>query len=137
MTQQQREQVRECVFLAEQTQSRVHDMVSLSNKTSLDVGRARQQQTQIQNDAKTMMKQHNRLMETLTPEQKMQMKNQMREMEHTQSQFNARLQKMDEELSQPNPNRQQIAQQAKEMEQTMNRWENQYKGMETDMEGGT
>ncbi len=76
-------------------------------------------------------------METMTPEQKFQMRNRMREMEETQNQFNARLQEMDKELSQPNPNRQQIAREAKEMAQMMNRWENQYKAMEADMGGGT
>ena len=60
----------------------------------MDAGRARQQQSRIQNEVKTMMQQHNRLMETLTPEQKTQMRNRVQEIEQTQTQVNARMQKM-------------------------------------------
>ena len=73
-------------------------------------------------------------MENLPPEQESQMRNRVREMEQTQ--VNAWLQKMNEELNQPPPCRQQIARQAKEIEQMMNRLEDQYQGMETAMGGG-
>ena len=55
MNLQQREQVRDCVCLPEQTQSPVPDIVSLSNKTSMDMGWPRQQQSRLQNEFKTMM----------------------------------------------------------------------------------
>ena len=55
MNLQQREQVRDCVRLPEQTQSPVPDIVSLSNKTSMDMGWPRQQQSRLQNEFKTMM----------------------------------------------------------------------------------
>jgi hypothetical protein len=133
-TRQQRDQIHSCNKLADGIQKQARKMAQASgNQFSADeIG---QQQNQIQNQVRTMEKEHEQLVNGLNSTQNQAWREQIHSMNQYSQQLNLQLQQMDTELKSANPDSKQIKERAKEMEKIMNNWRKEYNTISAQADG--
>ncbi len=124
-TKQQRDQIRTCSEQADGIRKQVRKMAQTSEK-KFNADEARQQRDQIKNQIRAMEQEHERLMNALDAGQQQAWQEQIQNMNRLRQEVRSQFQRMDSELSPPNPDAVRVAERAREMEQTMKDWNKQY-----------
>ncbi len=113
------------------TQSRnmAKEMRKNAQGNGFNSAKARQQHLQLQQQVQTMQQEHARLMQGMTGEQASAVRTRTEEMNRIQERLNTRLQSMQNELQNQNPDRKRVAEHARAMENDMVRWQEQHRNM--------
>jgi len=125
-TQQQRDQIRSCDKMADGIRKQAKEMAQASKK-GFTSDEASRQRNQIQEQVRSMEKEHNQLMNSLDGVQNQAWQEQIKNMNEFRQQLNLQLQKMDAQLNSASPDSRRIAESANQMERIMNNWRKEYK----------
>jgi DNA repair exonuclease SbcCD ATPase subunit len=131
-TDQQRDQYRTCTQSADRVRTQACDMAQAA-KGGVNNEKFRQQHAQLRSEVQTMQQEHDRFMQGLSEEQRAALHDRIRKMDRVRDRVNTRLQEMDQELSQANPDTKRVARRAREVEKATNEWQKQYRNLGTDM----
>jgi chromosome segregation ATPase len=132
---QQRTQLQTCNHAAKQLRTQVRSMARTWERSGVNADNARQQMTQLQDQAKSMEQEHARLVESLSDVQKTAAQDRLHDMDQLRDRLQTHLRDMDGELNQSSPSGSKLSQSATAVEQTMKQWEEQYRKMQKEMKG--
>ncbi len=132
-TAQQRDQLRACDQSADQIRQRARDLARTAQRSGSQAEPMRAQATQLRQQFRSMQEEHNRLMQSLRPEQKTAWQERIRKMEQIREQAEAQLSSIEGELAHTYPDGRRIAERAREMERLMKAWQEQYREMNEQM----
>ncbi|HVC00140.1 MAG TPA: hypothetical protein VNJ12_12520, partial [Candidatus Dormibacteraeota bacterium] len=128
-TGQQRDQFRTATQTMDQVRTQARDMTRLGTGQGFNADRARQTRDRLQEQVQSMQKQQEQLMQRLDEQQRTAIRQRTRDMEQIQQRLTGRLQEMNGELSQANPNGEKVRTLARNIERETNRWQEQYRAM--------
>lgn len=123
----QRDQVRACDQFANQIRQRAHELARTAQRSGWQVEPMRALVTQLRQQFRSMQEEHNRLMQSLKPEQNIAWQERIRKMEQIREQAEAQLSSIEGELANTYPDGRCIAERAREMERLMKEWQEQYR----------
>lgn len=129
----QRDQLRTCTQDADRLRTQARDMDRLAKSGVFHAGEARPLRDRMRDQLRTIEQNHEQLMNGLSEEQSTALRNRIDEMNRIRQRVNSRLGEMDQELNKENPDAKQIREQARQIDREMNRWNSQYRSMQTEM----
>ena len=143
MTQQQRQLiratgpqsqgVRACTGAATQIRTRARALAGAAAQGNGDPGRNRATAAQIGDQVQTMLRQHDRLMEGLSPQQQFWLEDQKRDLARQRDRIQERLRELSAAVQDARPDPKRISDRAGGLAAEMERWERQYRQMGADM----
>lgn len=132
VTKQQQDQLQACTTSADRLRDRVRDMAKLAGG-GFRMEEGLRLRDQLRDQLRTMDREHERLMQGLSQDQRMIWREQIRTMDQERSRIQERFREMNSEFDKPNPDPALIRKQAQEMERAVNEWRKQYREMNSDM----
>lgn len=130
-TSQQQDRIRACDKLADGVRNQARKMGRIS-EGKFNADQARKQRDRLQEQVRTMEREHERLVQGLDATQNQAWQERIRNMNRLREQFNNHLQQMNQELNTANPDAKRIAERAREMDRTMTEWRKQYSALSED-----
>jgi len=127
-TKQQRDQINVCSKQADNLRKEARKMAQTPEK-KFNPTEARQRSNQIRNQINTMEQEHERLMKSLDIGQQNAWQEQAQNMNRLRQEVRSQFQRLDSEVSGPNPDAARVAESARMMEQTTKDWNRQYQAL--------
>lgn len=131
-TSQQQEQLRTCDQSADRLRQRARDMAKTASRTRFDANQARQQGQRLREQLQVMDREHERLMNGLSDDQKAAMQERIRQMTETRERVHSRIRELDQELN-GQLNRERVADCARRTEQATKEWQEHFRHMKREM----
>lgn len=130
---QQRDQLRDCTQTAARIRQQARDMEQLTRSKTFDAARARQQRDQMREQFRTMEQEHQRLINSMSQDQRNTLHNRLKEMDQIRQRVNSQFGQLDMELALTGPSAKEVRSRAEKISKEMNRWKSQYRAMESEM----
>ncbi len=108
-------------------------MSRTASKSSFNADEVRQQHQRVQEQVRTLAQNHEQLMQGLSQEQKDAVQQRNQSLLQTHERIQNRLQEMDQELANPQPNAKRVAEQARATEREMNAYQKEFRAMGDDL----
>ncbi|MGE0101000.1 MAG: hypothetical protein AB7H86_01030 [Blastocatellales bacterium] len=128
VTKQQRDQLQTCTTAADRLRDQTREMAKLAGG-GFRMEDGLKLRDQLRDQLRTMDREHERLMQGLSQEQKMIWRERIRTMDQERTRVQDRFREMNQEFGKPNPDPAMIRKQAQEMERAVNEWRKQYREM--------
>lgn len=130
---QQRDQLRSCDRSADQVRKRARTLARTAQNAGAQAGAIGEQTTQLRQQFRSMLEEHNRLLESLDTEQRTRLQEQIRNMQAIRERVEIQLSAIETGSARSDPDRKRIAERARELEQHLKEWQRQYRTMNRQM----
>ncbi len=132
-TDQQRDQHKTCTDSADRLRRQSGEISQLTQGSNFDLSQAREQRDRLHDETRILTKEHDRFMKNLSAEQRSVMGEEIQKMDKSRDRLEERLQAMDQQLDQANPDRNRINERARELEEAVEAFQRQHREMGSQM----
>lgn len=132
-TDQQRDQHKTCTDSADRLRRQSGEISQLTQGSNFDLSQAREQRDRLHDETRILTKEHDRFMKNLSAEQRSVMGEEFQKMDKSRDRLEERLQAMDQQLDQANPDRNRINERARELEEAVEAFQRQHREMGSQM----
>ena len=133
-TDEQRDQVRTCDRMLEVANASLKHLLDLVGNAQRPTGDMTLLGSQVRDQIGSLTLEHDKLIAGLDKTQKEELKTRVRDMARAQDHVTASLKKLSAELAKSKPDRARITELAGDMEKEMTAWQQQYRGLQSDLE---
>ena len=133
VTAQQRDQYRDCSQTADRARDRARDLAQAAKAQGFGAEQANQERDRLRDEVGQMLRQHDRLMTSMSEDQRLSLRNRTRDMEQAGDRVRQKLQELDRECARDTADPERIARRAETLDKEMKGWQKQFGKLGSDL----